>query len=175
MQKTYSWWLAILGALFAAPSVISVVQRELSFGLAPAFARMVDFYRSAIFLLAKAVHFMEWPLIRDLSVDYIRSLLDSVPIAVVVCGALLRSIWRPDFEGTAILSAAIVSVSYLVVGTNPFPWLLTPLYMGVLSLVLGLTFKNDVLRSIGAALVVTWLATAVAVAAFYIGNLVALS
>lgn len=183
-RDTFAWWTAILGGLLAAPSVISIVQRELSLGLAPAFERIVAFYRGVIHSLLDVIAFRSWPLVRDLSVDQFNSLADAVPIALVVMGVGLRMNRTIDRTWGAFASALATGVPLLWAAAYheaSMTWaLVIPVAVGMGMAMFALVlWPNSRAVSIAmfrysAVALTTCAATAAAVVAFYVGNQLAL-
>jgi len=171
-KKTYLWWIAILGGLLSAPSVISVIQREFAFGLAPALARFVEFYRDCVLSFGVALNLRSWPLINALTDLQYSQLLDVAPALFVTSSIVLRAIAISGERTNA--QPLVLFLTY--VGMIPFSAisptlaiLLFPLVLAALTLP-GSSFGS---RRTGLAILATSAATIAAVVAFYFGNLIA--
>lgn len=102
----FAYWL--VGAIVSAPSIVSFVQNEFEFGLVPAFANALEYYREVARALAFAVRLEHWPMISELSTTLRTQVVDSLPIGLVAAGIAGRSTFPPNQKYYAARNASVL-------------------------------------------------------------------
>jgi hypothetical protein len=162
VRKTFDWTFALLGGLFTAPSVISLLQRSFTLSLAENFADFVAFYRGLTTPLFSVLYFpFQWldipAWVGDLHV------LSFVGMGVWLRGYLVAhaEIFREaGWRLRAIMLAVCAVLALLFLGLPVLVW--------VLPVMFGWRGKRTA-REYQATALVGWVAVG-AVIAFYVGN-----
>jgi hypothetical protein len=180
MKSAYGFVIAVLGGLAAAPSVISILQREFAFGLVPALAGMVQFYRELLQPVGKILYAPLRPMLDALGWEvpvWLQELhvLSFIAASVVMRSLLLTADHRRVLRHLRGLVIVFTTTFLLGITFLALPALGVALFSGLFRWLAPRELSEDGKRgeALGIFTVQAVGATTVAVAAFYVTNLVA--